>query len=73
MLRQLAELPALEELTLRSALPHAKALDIAAVPHSLQRLAYQSLTSFIHLVSPTCRDVVVDRSRILLQACWIPP
>ena len=55
MLRQLVELLDLEKLTLRSALPHAKALDVVAVPHSLQRLAYQSPTSFVHLVSPAQR------------------
>ncbi len=51
MLRQLVELMDLEKLTLRSALPQAKALDVVAVPHSVQRLAYQSSMSVIHLVS----------------------
>ena len=62
-----AALAGLEELTLSSASPRPKALDIAAMPPSLQRLAYRSPASFIHLVrrSSDLRSCLVDGIRCL--------
>lgn len=49
---RLMTLTKLEELTLSSVTVKPKAMDITAMPRALQRLAYHSPASFIHLVSP---------------------
>ena len=60
----------LEELILSSGTPKPKALDVMAMPRVLQRLAYHSPASFIHLVSPlTGLGAVLGRMLCFQATC----